>query len=316
MLGGKGVYRGSSVLLSGPAGTGKTSVSVHFARAACARGERCLLFAYEESEAQIVRNARSIGVDLQPFLTKGLLKIQAARPSAHGLEMHLVSVHKAARQFRPQVVVVDPITNLASMGSISETKTMLVRLLDFLKSEGTTAIYTDLTGANGSLEQTDVGISSLIDTWILLRQVELNGERNRTLFVLKSRGMNHSNQVREFLMTSHGIELRPPYLGPQGVLTGSARLVQEARDREEALAQAEEVERKGSLARRRRKALQAQAEALKVELRGVENELDEVFKNQRRRDARIEHEQRAIAKSRHARLERPDGKSNGVGDAR
>lgn len=316
MLGGKGVYRGSSVLISGPAGTGKTSAGLHFARAACQRGERCLLFAYEESEQQIARNARSIGINLQPLLDKDLLRVRASRPTAHGLEMHLIDIHKSVREFRPQLVVFDPITNLSTVGTIAETNAMLVRLIDFLKAQGITAVYTSLTEPSGSLERTDVGVSSLIDTWLLLRQVDVNGERNRTLFVLKSRGMDHSNQVREFLLTRHGIELRPAYLGPHGVLTGSSRLAQEARDREDKLARDEETARQKRLAIARQKALESQIEALRADLASVTSDLDGVVRSQQQREARTEHDARAMQRSRRAEAEKSPGKTNGANHGR
>ena len=298
-LGGKGVYRGSSVLLSGPAGTGKTSIALQFARAACQRGERCLLIALEESEAQIVRNARSIGLDLEPFLRSGLLHVQAARPTSQGLEMHLVSIHKAVRQLRPKLVIMDPVSNLAP-DRMRETNAMLVRLFDFLKMEGITGVYTNLTEPDGSLEQTQVGVSSLIDTWILLRQVEVNGERNRTLFVLKSRGMNHSNQVREYRLTDEGIVLLEPYLAGNDVLTGSARLAQEARDREGEVTRLEELSRQQGVAAARRKALEAQIEALKAEMAGLTSEEARIASAEHRRQKRLVEDEQAMAQSRRA----------------
>ena len=298
-LGGKGVYRGSSVLLSGPAGTGKTSIALQFARAACQRGERCLLIALEESEAQIVRNARSIGLDLEPFLRSGLLHVQAARPTSQGLEMHLVSIHKAVRQLRPKLVIMDPVSNLAP-DRMRETNAMLVRLFDFLKMEGITGVYTNLTEPDGSLEQTQVGVSSLIDTWILLRQVEVNGERNRTLFVLKSRGMNHSNQVREYRLTDEGIVLLEPYLAGNDVLTGSARLAQEARDRESEVTRLEELSRQQGVAAARRKALEAQIEALKAEMAGLTSEEARIASAEHRRQKRLVEDEQAMAQSRRA----------------
>ena len=207
MLGGKGYYRGASVLISGTAGTGKTSIAAHFAAACCARGERCLYFAFEESPKQLVRNMRSIGLDLQPWIDKKLLQIHSARPSLHGLEMHLAVVHKAIRDFEPQGVVIDPISNFTAAGSTNESKSMLTRLVDFLKMQQITAVFTSLVGGMVSLEESDVGISSIIDTWLLVRDVEVDGERIRGLYLLKSRGMSHSNQIREFKLTDRGIEL-------------------------------------------------------------------------------------------------------------
>jgi len=230
MLGGAGYYRGSSVLVSGTAGTGKTSLAAHFAEAACRRGERALYFAFEESPSQIMRNMRSIGIDLEPWVQKGLLQFQANRPSFAGLEMHLTMMHKAVNAFKPQVVIVDPLSSFVIGGNETEVKSMLMRLVDFLKMNRITGLFTNLTSGRGALELTDVAISSLIDTWLLLRDIEIGGERNRGLYILKSRGMAHSNQIREFLLTDHGVELCDVYVGPEGVLTGSARLAQERVD--------------------------------------------------------------------------------------
>jgi circadian clock protein KaiC len=206
MLGGQGYFRGSSLLISGGAGTGKTSLAAHFVAAACGRGERCIFFAFEESPGQIIRNLRSIGLDLEPWVNQGLLRFQAARPTLHGLERHLVMMHKAIRDFQPQVVVLDPITNFLSVGNGEDVKAMLMRLIDFLKMQRITLLLTSLSHGVES-ESTDVDISSLIDTWILVRQIELDGERKRGLYVLKSRGMAHSNQVRELVLSERGVEL-------------------------------------------------------------------------------------------------------------
>jgi circadian clock protein KaiC len=208
MLGGKGLYRGSSVLVSGTPGTGKSTVSARVADAACARGERCLYFAFEESADQIQRNMRSVGVDLSRWIKRGLLKIVASRPTTVGLEMHLAIMHKTIGEFRPRFVVVDPINNLITTGSETELRSMLTRLVDFLKSEGITAVLTSLT-VEGRAEQTDVGLSSLMDTWILLRNIETRGVRNRGVYVLKSRGMPHSNEIRKLIISARGIDIVP-----------------------------------------------------------------------------------------------------------
>jgi circadian clock protein KaiC len=207
MLGGRGVYRGSTLLISGGVGTGKTSLAAQFVDAGCRRGERCLYFAFEEAESQLVRNMRSIGLDLTTWTKKGLLRFYANRPTAFGLEMHLVTMHKLVNEIEPQLVVVDPITSFLAASSTVETQSMVVRLIDFLKSRQITALFTSLIRGSGHEESSDAAISSLIDTWLLLRNLELGGERNRGLFILKSRGMAHSNQVREFLLTDHGVEL-------------------------------------------------------------------------------------------------------------
>ncbi len=209
MLGGKGFYRGSTVLVSGSAGTGKSSIAAKFAVAASARGERCLYLAMEESEAQILRNMCSIGIDLKTWIDRGLLKISAERPTEQGLEMHLAMLHREVADFQPRCVVIDPITNLTMIGSPLEIKAMLTRVVDFLKMNQITALFTSLTTTGASMEQTEVGISSVIDTWILLRSVESAGERNRFIYVLKSRGMAHSNQVRGLRLGDNGVSVLP-----------------------------------------------------------------------------------------------------------
>jgi circadian clock protein KaiC len=230
MLEGKGVYRGSTALVSGTAGSGKSSLAAHFANQTCRDGRRCLYVAFEESPAQVIRNMRSIGIDLEPYVKKGVLQLEAWRPTQSGLEMHLLRIHKLVEQHKPQVVIVDSITDLI-IGNSHEVRSMLMRLIDFLKMAQVTALFTSLTaGTNKNTEQTDVGISSLIDTWLFVRDVELNSERNRYIYVLKSRGMAHSNQIREFVMTNEGIRLRPVHTGTGALGTGSARFSQEAGD--------------------------------------------------------------------------------------
>ncbi|HZR30672.1 MAG TPA: circadian clock protein KaiC [Terriglobales bacterium] len=207
MLGGRGFYRGSSVLISGTAGTGKSSFASFFANAACARGERCLYFAYEESPSQILRNMRSVGLDLEQWIKKGLLRIYAARPTSTGLEGHLAIIHKALTEFDPSVVVMDPITNLVSVGNLPAVKAMLTRLIDFLKLRDVTAVFTNLT-LEGMVEKTAIGISSLMDSWVLLRDIETDADRRRMLYLLKSRGMAHSTKTVEFQLSDRGITLR------------------------------------------------------------------------------------------------------------
>ena len=265
MLEGKGFYRGSTILISGTAGTGKTSLSATFADAACRRGERCLYFAFEESPSQIIRNMASIGMDLAQWVKKGLLKFHSARPSLYGLEMHLLTFHKVINEFKPQVFIVDPISNLSAAGTLTEVKSILTRLIDYLKMTNITTFLTDLTRYEGSLEHTSEEISSLIDSWILLRDIELNGERNRGLYILKSRGMAHSNQIQEFLLTGRGIDLIDIYTGAGAVLTGSARAAQEAGEKAADLVRRREAERKLRAQERKRNALEANIAALRAE---------------------------------------------------
>src|SRR6185436_10797545 len=208
MLDGKGYYRGSSVLISGTAGTGKTSLAAHFAQESARRGERCLYLAFEESPQQLMRNMRTIGVDLEPHVKKGALRLHSARPSLHGLEMHLVQIHKMVSEFKPAAVVIDPISNFIDNSTAIEAQAMLLRLVDFLKAKQVTAVFTHLTGGGNALEATDIGISSLIDTWLLLRDIEVGTARSKGLYVLKSRGMPHAREIREFVVTRRGIELK------------------------------------------------------------------------------------------------------------
>lgn len=265
MLGGMGYYRGSSVLVSGTAGTGKTSLAAHFADAACRRGERAVYFAFEESPSQIMRNMRSIGIDLERWVKKGLLRFQASRPTFSGLEMHLTRMHKAVNAFKPHVVIVDPLNSFIIGGNETEVKAMLMRLVDFLKTNQITGFFTSLTSGGGALEQSEVAISSLIDTWLLVRDIEFGGERNRGMYILKSRGMAHSNQIREFLLTDHGVELRDVYVGPEGVLTGSARLTKEAENQAAMLIRNQEVELRRIELERKRTTLDAQIAMLRAE---------------------------------------------------
>jgi circadian clock protein KaiC len=302
MLGGLGYYRGSSILVSGKAGTGKSSLSAHFAEAACRRGERCAYFAFEESRSQIVRNMRSIGVDLEPWIRRDLLRFQASRPTVHGLERHLVMMYKSIRDFQPSVVVIDPITNFLSVGGFEEVKAMLMRLIDFLKSNQITCLFTSLTHGN-DLERTDVAVSSLVDTWLVLREAEVNGERNRTLYVIKSRGMAHSNQLREVLLTDHGIRLVDVYLGPGGTLTGAARLAQEAQERAASLVRQQEVERRRRELEKRRQALEARIEALRLEFDVEAEEAERMISMELAREERLQEDRIEMARRRGVEVE-------------
>jgi circadian clock protein KaiC len=310
MLGGKGYYRGTSILVSGTAGTGKSSLAAHFVDAACRRNERCAYFATEESPDLIVRNMRSIGVNLAPWIKKGLLKFDATRPTFHGLEMHLLRMYKLVRETNARVVVVDPITSYISLGDNLEVKSMLTRLTDFFKAHQITAFFTSLTEGGNALEQSEVGISSLMDTWILLRHIESNGERNRGIWVLKSRGMAHSNQIREFVFTEHGIDLIDVYLGAAGVLTGTARAAQEAKEKAEGLRRQLDVERKQRDLEQKSKALEARMAAMREEFEAEKKELATAIIEQKQSEAVLEKNRVAMAMSRKADVSsnnRPNG---------
>jgi circadian clock protein KaiC len=298
MMGGKGFYRGSTILLSGTAGTGKSSVSAHMADAACRRRERCMFFSFEESPAQIVRNMHSIGLDLETHVRCGLLKFYSTRPTIHGLEMHLAMVHKVIESFKPALVIMDPVSNLQAAGTVEDATTMLIRLVDYLRERNVTGFLVSLSSGGDFAEMTNVGLSSLVDSWLLLRDVEVGGERNRLLYLLKSRGMAHSNQVREFLITAKGVQLRPAYLGAGGVLTGSARLSQEARERSEMQASKEEIERRRLALEQRRKALELQVEALRAEFRSEEDDFGRLAAASRLRERQLQEDREAMAASR------------------
>ncbi len=300
MLGGAGYFRGSSVLVSGTAGTGKTSLAAHFADAACRRGERTLFLAFEESPSQIMRNMLSIGIDLRPWVEKGLLQFQANRPTVAGLEMHLTTIHKAIKAFKPQVVIVDPLTSFVIGTNETEVKAMLTRLVDLLKMNQTTGLFTSLTASGGGLEQSQVAIGSLIDTWLLLRDIEIGGERNRGLYILKSRGMAHSNQIREFLLTDHGVDLRDVYVGPSGVLTGSARLAQEAQEQAVLMIRNQEVERRQIELERKRTTLEAQIVALRAEFAEQEIASMKIIGQEQAEDAQLALERVDMGRSRKA----------------
>src|SRR3984957_5852808 len=274
MLEGKGYYKGSSILVSGMAGCGKSTLAAHFADATCAAGHRCIYFAMEESPAQIVRNMRSIGIDLQKWVDKKLLRFSARRPSLYGLETHLATMYRDVSDFDPAAVVIDPLSALLSGGAAGDVHSMVLRLVDFLKANGITALFTNLGVGAGENAATEVQISSLMDVWLLLYNRESNGEHNRQLYLLKSRGMAHSNQVREFILSSDGIKLRPAYVGPEGVLTGSARLAQEAKDEASVLVRQQEMERRSRGVERKRREIAAQIEILKAQLASEDAEAD------------------------------------------
>lgn len=300
MLGGMGYFRGSSVLISGTAGGGKTSLAAHFTDACCRRNERALYFSFEESPGQIIRNMRSIGVDLEQWEKKGLLQFHANRPSFYGLEMHLAMMYKAVNDFKPDIVVIDPINGLTFSSDSFEIKVMLLRLIDFLKSEQITTLFTSLTSDKSNLEHTDVAISSLIDTWLLLRDIESDGERNRGLYILKSRGMAHSNQIREFLLTDHGVELLDVYLGQGGVLTGSARRALEAKEQAELLTRKQEIEQKQRELERKRLALEMKIAIIRNEFEAEEAETMKLIEQENAREEQLLSGELDMAKSRKA----------------
>ena len=303
MLEGKGFYRGSTVLISGTTGVGKTSIAAHFAEAACKRGERVLYFCFEESPKQLMRNMLSIGINLEPWVQKGLLHFQATRPTFYGLEMHLAATHKAVNDFKPQIVILDPINTFVIGDKDFEVKTMLMRIVDYLKSNLITAMFTSLTTKEGITEHNDSGISSLIDTWIFLRDIELSGERNRGMYIIKSRGMAHSNQIREFILTNHGIELREVYVGSSGVLTGSARIAQKAIENAEVLTRKHDIERKKREIERKRKALEAQIISLYANFDSQESEALKMIETEQDMIKRLEQDKIEMAESRKDDLE-------------
>ncbi len=260
-----GVYRGSSVMISGTAGTGKTSLGAIMVDAACARGERALFFSFEESPHQLVRNMRSIGLDLQHWMDAGLLQVEAVRPTAFGFEEHLAMLHRLLDESGPQLVVLDAVASLTHAGARSETTSAISRDLDLLKGRGITTVMTTLTHGE-SQESSEVDVSSLVDTWLLLRNHESNGERNRLLFVIKSRGSAHSNQVREFVLNDEGADLLDVYVGPTGVLTGSERVEQVSWERLAQATRADETERRRQELVQRSAAYDAQIAALQAQL--------------------------------------------------
>jgi circadian clock protein KaiC len=300
MLGGRGFFRGSSILLTGTPGTGKTIVAANFANAACNRGERTLFFSFEESPNQIIRNMYSIGLRLDGHVKRGLLRFHAARPSLYGLEMHLATMFKEISTFKPQVVIVDPVTSLMDVGTSSECRGMITRLVDYLKAGQVTTLFTSLTQGGHSLNQSEAAMSSLMDSWILLQDLEGNGERNRVLYVLKARGMAHSNQVREFLISNRGIDLVDAYIGPSGVLTGSARAAQAAREKAEALAGQQEAARRKRELERRVSGIERKISELRSEHDAGTEELKQVDSQLGRRTRLLTTDRTELGRLRHA----------------
>lgn len=316
MLNGRGFYRGSSILVSGTAGTGKSTIGAHFIEAACKRGERALFFAFEESQDQIIRNMHSVGIDLEKFVKKDLLRFQNARPSTFGLEVHLALIHKVIIEFEPSVVVIDPITNFLAVGDATQTKAMLTRLIDFLKLKQITALFTSLTTARNEIEDSEVGVSSLMDAWILVKNIESNGERNRGLYVLKARGIAHSNQVREFLLTSNGIELVDAYVGFEGMLMGSARSSQIARETAAEIERRHVAERKERELRRKRELYEAQLTTLKGQYESERDVILRELEEAKQRERVIAEQRVEIARLRRADSDDLQPQENGARKAR
>ncbi|UCF73006.1 MAG: circadian clock protein KaiC [Deltaproteobacteria bacterium] len=298
MLGGQGYYRGSSILASGTPGTGKSTLATSFVHAACQRGERCLYFALEEAKTQLIRNMRSIGIDLEPWVKSGLLRFHAERATSSGLEMYLITIRTLLDEFKPQIVVFDPMSNLISVGTGEEIKSVLARVIDYLKIKGITALFTNLTHAGGPLETTETAVSSLMDTWILLRDIESGGERNRGIYILKSRGMAHSNQIREFLLTDKGVDLLDVYLGPREVLTGTARATRVAEEKADRLRRQQEIERRQHELERKRAAMEAQVAALRAEFEAEEEEVEKILAEAKMREEVLEENQKRMGDMR------------------
>lgn len=303
MLSGKGYYRGSTILVSGSAGTGKTSLAAQFVEAACKRGERVLYFSFEESPSQFIRNMSSIGIYLEPWVNKGLLNFYATRPTLHGLEHHLTTSIKLIDKIKPQIVILDPIDAFVMGGNQTEVKIMLLRLVDYLKMRNITAFFASLSNAGENQELTDMAISSLIDTWLLLRDIEIGGERNRGLYILKSRGMSHSNQIREFKLTNNGIELLDVYVGPEGVLTGSARLAQETKDAADRLLRQQEITRKHFGIERKREVMEAQIVVLRSDFESEKSEALKIISIETARNERFTEDMANMSKSRKGDIE-------------
>jgi circadian clock protein KaiC len=298
MFEGKGYFKGSSILVSGMAGSGKTTVAAHFLDSVCASGDRCIYFAMEESPQQITRNMRSIGLDLEEWVDKKLLKFSARRPNLFGLETHLAAMHREVVDFDPAAVVIDPMSALMNVGVSGDVHAMILRLVDFLKARGVTALFTNIGTGLAESVTTEMSISSLMDTWLLLYNRESNGEHNRQLYLLKSRGMAHSNQIREFILSAEGIKLRDAYVGPAGMLTGSARLAQEAKDRAAAVGRAQDMERRSRELDRKRREITAQIEALQAQLARDEDEAALLDREDAAREDQLAADRAAMGTSR------------------
>jgi circadian clock protein KaiC len=303
MLGGQGFFKGSSILVSGTAGTGKTSIAAHFANAACLRKERCIYFAFEESPEQIMRNMRSINVSLEKHVKAGLLKFHASRPTLYGLEMHLLVIYKMIQDFKPTTVILDPITNLVTIGTVSDIKSMLIRLIDFLQKEQITVLFTALTLNATVNENTDEGVSSLVDAWLMVRDIEFNGERNRGMYIMKSRGMKHSNQVREFVINDNGLELVDVFLGPEGILTGSAREAHQLIEKTEDAMRAFSLNRKDREIERKSSMLETKISGLRSEFESVKDELNRIYQEEELRKEVLTHNRENVINLRKEKVQ-------------
>ncbi|MBD2464771.1 circadian clock protein KaiC [Oscillatoria sp. FACHB-1407] len=300
MLDGQGYFRGSSILVTGMAGTGKSTIAAHFAAAACQRGERCLYLAFEEAPQQILRNMRSVNLDLEPYIQKGLLHIEALRPTVYSLELHLVQIHRWLNTVQPSTMIIDPISNLILTGTLLQARSFFIRLIDYLKSQQITVLMTNLIAAGMPLEHTEMGVSSLMDTWLEVRAVEGNGERNRLLQLVKSRGMAHSNQVREFRLTGQGVDLLDVYLGQNQVLTGTARAAQESADKQARLQQQQQVARRRRQLEQQQKMIQDQIATLQMQMESESAELEHLLQEEKLYAANLLQDQQSMARLRQA----------------
>lgn len=309
MFGGQGYYRGSSILTTGKSGTGKTTLAAYFAQATCLRGERCLYLATEESPQQILRNLASIDLHLAPYVEQGLLKFDAVRPTNYSLEMRLFKIHRWIEDFEPSAIVIDPMSNLILSGSLIETQSFFTRLIDYLKSKKITVFLTDLTpgDTDSNHEGTEIRVSSLMDSWLELQTIKVNGERNRILYVLKSRGMMHSNQVREFIVTSQGVNLVEVYLGEGKVLTGTERINQELQEQSADKKRRQLFELKKREFEREKHLLQAQITALQMQLSNQHQELTLIM------EAEEEHQKRLLENRKFMKELRHINRSGGTG---
>lgn len=296
MLGLGGFYRGSSILISGLAGTGKSTFSAAFIDAACKRGERSLYFSFEESSGQVIRNMRSVGIDLAPHMQADLLLFEAARPTLFGFEMHLARMNRDIERFKPAVIVVDPIS--AFRGSTTEIHAVLIRLVDICKTKGITTMFTSLSSAGDSMNESERSLSSLMDTWILLEDKEADGERNRVLFLLKSRGMNHSNQLREYRLTDDGIHLIKPYIGPEGVLTGTSRMAQDAREKNADITRRQSTDRRKREMKRKREAVEREIIEMQAAIDAEEAEVAMLIEQEESHEAAVGTDRQSIGTSR------------------